>query len=73
MIRFFFNLYCLLIIFDTIMSYFHWGQQFEWRRILHRIVGWSTEPLKRKLPPMGSFDFTPGLVILIIQLIILLW
>lgn len=72
-IRTILKLYTYAIIFDAILSYFPELQKHQWRRQLKRLCDYTCDPIRRMLPPHLPFDFSPILVILIINLLMFLW
>ena len=58
----------IAVIAHVVLSYFldpyHPARQF-----LDRIVGPLLNPIRRLLPPMGMFDFSPLVLLLILQFI----
>ncbi|MBC7537802.1 MAG: YggT family protein [Bacteriovorax sp.] len=67
------KLYIYALIFDAILSFFPELQKHKWRRQLKRICDYSCDPIRKYLPPSLPFDFSPILVIFIIQLLMFLW
>ncbi len=72
-IRTLLELYMLALIVDAICSYFPQLEKHKWRRELHKICNYSCEPIRKKLPPNLPLDFSPFIVILLIQLLMFLW
>ncbi len=67
-INFIANLLVLIIFIDSLLSFFLPPYQ-PVRRILDRIVNPMLGPIRRVVPPLGGFDLSP--LILIILIIVL--
>ena len=67
------QLYIYVVIFDAIFSFFPDLQKHNWRRQVKRISDYSCDPIRKILPPNLPFDFSPILVILLINLLMFLW
>lgn len=72
-IRSLLNLYVCALILDAIFSYFPDLTKYLWRRKLKQLCDLSCDPVRKRLPPHLPFDFSPLLVILIINLFMFLW
>jgi YggT family protein len=72
-IRTLLQIYIYALIFDAILSFFPELMKHNWRRQLKRICDYSCNPIRKILPPNLPFDFSPILVILIINLLMFLW
>jgi len=72
-IRTLLNLYVYALIFEAILSFFPELNKHKWRRQLQKTCDYSCNPIRKLLPPNLPFDFSPILVILIINLIMFLW
>lgn len=72
-IRTLLNLYTYALILDAIFSYFPDLNRYRWRRELKKICDYSCDPIRKKLPPHLPFDFSPILVILLINFLMFLW
>ena len=72
-IRTILQIYIYALICDSILSFFPDLQKHNWRRQLKRICDYSCDPLRRILPPNLPFDFSPLLVILLINFFMFLW
>jgi YggT family protein len=66
-------LYVVAILFRMILSWFPTSSgvladanQFLWR-ITEPVLG----PVRRRLPPMGGFDLSPLIVVLVLQIVVL--
>jgi uncharacterized protein YggT (Ycf19 family) len=73
MIRNLLNFYIFALILDTILSYFPDLKKHKWRRLLKKICDLTCDPIRKQLPPHLPFDFSPLLVIMIINIVIFLW
>lgn len=56
------------VIADVILSYFM-SPYHPIRQFLDRIVGPMLNPIRRVLPPVGMFDFSPLVLLLLLQFI----
>lgn len=73
MIRGILYIYIILILLDAILSFFPQFEREVWRKKLKEIADYSLNPIRKKLPANLPFDFSPLILITVIQLIILLW
>lgn len=67
------EIYIYALIFDAFFSYFPDLLKHKWRREHKKLCDYSCDPIRKKLPPGLPFDFSPLLVILLINLLIYLW
>ncbi len=58
----------LLVIASVIMSYFV-SPYHPARMAVDRLVDPMLQPIRRVLPPLGGFDFSPLVLIILVQLI----
>jgi uncharacterized protein YggT (Ycf19 family) len=72
-IRTLLDVYIYVLIFDAIFSFFPDLMKHNWRRQHKRICDFTCNPIRKRLPMHLPFDFSPILVILLINLIIFLW
>ena len=63
------NLILLALIARVIGSWFGVGRFNRWMRPAYLLTDWIVEPLRRVVPPLGMFDFTPIVAWLIILLL----
>lgn len=73
MIRFVINIYIYLIIFDAIMSYFPQYQGQQWAKTIKRLADYTLKPIRKMLPADLPFDFSPLIVIFLLNLVKILW
>jgi YggT family protein len=65
-VNLFVQIYTLLIVVSAILSFFM--SPFEpIRQTIDRFVNPLLNPIRRIVPPMGGFDFSPLVLLLIIQ------
>ena len=62
------NVLVVLVIVSVILSYFM-DPYHPIRRGVDRIVDPMLAPIRRVIPPLGMFDFSPLILIILIQLI----
>ena len=62
------NVLVVLVIVSVILSYFM-DPYHPVRRGVDRIVDPMLAPIRRVVPPLGMFDFSPLILIILIQLI----
>ena len=62
------NVLVVLVIVSVILSYFM-DPYHPVRRGVDRIVDPMLSPIRRVVPPLGMFDFSPLILIILIQLI----
>lgn len=72
-IRTLLKLYILALILDAIFSYFPELEKHDWRKKLRKLCDYTCDPIRKRLPPHLPFDFSPLLVILLINLLMILW
>tara|TARA_Y100001934_G_C11572969_1_gene415295 strand:- start:200 stop:358 length:159 start_codon:yes stop_codon:yes gene_type:complete len=48
-------------------------QHYQWARMVNKLAGYSLNPVRKILPPDLPFDFSPVVVLIILQLIPALW
>ena len=63
-----FQLLILLVIVQAALSYFL-SPYDPVRRVIDRIINPILEPIRRVLPPMGMFGFSPLVLIILLQLL----
>ena len=77
MIRALINLYILLIIIDTILSYLPQFKYQRWALYVRRYSNFTLNPvrrlIKRYLPADFPFDISPIVVIVVLKLFEALW
>jgi uncharacterized protein YggT (Ycf19 family) len=73
MIRFLIYLYMLVLIADTLVSYFPQWRTQRWALQLKKLADYSLNPVRRILPPGLPLDASPLVVILLLQLLIILF
>ncbi len=62
------NLLILLVVIDAILSFFI-PPYHPTRIALGRILNPLLDPIRRVVPPVGMFDFSPLILIILIQII----
>ena len=62
------NLLILLVIVNTVLSYFL-SPYHPLRASLDRFIGPLQAPIRRIVPPVGMFDFSPLILIVIIEIL----
>lgn len=72
-IRTLLQFYIYILIADAILSYFPELERHEWRRKIRQICNYTCAPIRKRLPPNLPVDFSPLVVILLIQLLMFLW
>ncbi|MCP4911853.1 MAG: hypothetical protein GY909_01945 [Oligoflexia bacterium] len=73
MIRSLIDLYVLLLIVDTILSYLPQFRHQEWRRKIGMAADFTCKPVRKLLPPDLPIDPSPIVVILLLNLLKVLW
>ncbi len=73
MIRAVLNLYILLIVADTILSYVPQFKSTPWAQNLKKVADFTLAPVRKALPNDLPFDVSPIIVILAIKLVEALW
>jgi YggT family protein len=65
------NIFILLVIFSVFLPYFL-SPTNKFREFVDRIVNPFFILLRRYIPPLGRFDFTPVILVILVQLITIL-
>jgi YggT family protein len=65
------NIFILLVIFSVFLPYFL-SPTNKFREIVDRIVNPFLVLLRRYIPPLGRFDFTPVILVILVQLVTIL-
>jgi YggT family protein len=73
MIRFVINIYIYLVILDAIMSYFPQFKNQQWAKTLKQVADFSLKPIRKLLPNDLPMDFSPLIVIFVLNLVKILW
>lgn len=73
MIRALLNLYILILVVDTILSYLPQFRNTPWGLKIKKVADFSLAPIRKVLPPDLPFDISPIIVILLVKLIEALW
>lgn len=73
MIRFIINLYIYIIILDALLSYVPQYQKYEWAKKVKQLADFSLKPVRELLPKGLPMDFSPLVVILLLQILVSLW
>jgi len=63
-----FQLFILVIVVQTILSYFMSPYE-PIRRTIDRLVNPFLEPIRRVLPPTGGLDFSPFVLIILVYIV----
>lgn len=66
-------IYIILVLMDSILSFFPQFDRELWRKKLKEIADYSLNHIRKRLPPHLPLDFSPLILIALIQLIIFLW
>jgi len=62
------NLIVLLIVVDTVVGYFL-SPYHPLRQTLDRLVAPLLAPIRRIIPPVGMFDFSPLILIILVEVV----
>ena len=63
-----FQVLILLVIVDALLSYFL-ATYHPFRRLLDRLVGPMLDPIRRLAPPIQGIDFSPLILIVLLEVI----
>ena len=66
----FLTLLIIAIIGRSLLSWFPGAQRNELARMLYRVTDPLIDPVRRFVPAMGGFDFSPMIVIIVLWLMI---
>jgi len=64
-----FTLIMMAILIRVIASWFGIGPYRSWMRPLVALTSWIIEPIRRVLPSLGPFDFSPMVALLLLYLV----
>ncbi len=73
MIRALLNLYILLLVIDTVLSYMPSLNKNIWALRIKKYANFSLAPIRKYLPPSMPFDISPLIAILLIKIFESLW
>ena len=63
------NLVTLVVIVDVLASWVLPNPYHPFRQAVHRLVEPMLAPIRRLVPPVGMIDFSPMILILVVQVI----
>lgn len=63
-----FRIYTLIVIVDVALSFFM-SPYHSFRMALDRLVEPLMRPIRRFIPPLGNLDFSPLILLLILQVV----
>jgi YggT family protein len=72
MIHLLLQLFIYIIIVDVIMSYFPQMRGQKWAQTLHKIADAPQKPIREMMPQNLPIDFSPMIVIILIQMLMYL-
>lgn len=73
MIRFLIRLYVYIVIIDAVLSFFPSVRHYGWAKYIRKAAEFSLRPIRKVLPKDLPFDFSPLVVIFLLNLLMLLW
>lgn len=73
LIRFFIYLYVWIIIIDIVLSYFPQFRNAPWARKIRDLADITCKPIRGLMPKGLPFDFSPLVVIIALQLLVVLF
>ena len=73
MIRLLLNLYILVVVGDTILSYMPKYRETEWGMKIKKVSDFSLNPIRKVLPPDLKIDISPVILILLVKIIEAIW
>ena len=73
MIRMLIHLYILILIADTLFSYFPKFQHQPWVLKIKKLANFTLVPIRKLLPADLPFDFSSLIAIVLFELLIVLW
>ena len=73
LIRLLIDIYIVIIILDIILSYLPQFQREKWALFIHQLADSTCKPIRSVLPRDLPFDFSPMIVILLLNLIVWLF
>ncbi|TNF05578.1 MAG: YggT family protein [Deltaproteobacteria bacterium] len=73
MIRLLIDAYIFLLILDAILSYAPQFKNYPAVLIIRKLANYSCAPVRKLLPPDLPFDFSPIIVILLLNLFVALF
>lgn len=73
MIRMLINLYILVLFIDVILSYLPQFRSQPWAMWIKKAADFTCRPIRQMLPPDLPFDFSPLIVIFLLNLVMYAW
>lgn len=73
MIRLVINLYILILILDTVLSYLPQFRHTNWATKIREVANLTLRPIRRYMPADMPFDFSPVVAIVLLKLLVALW
>jgi YggT family protein len=73
MIRLLIRVYIFVLIADAILSYLPQYRNTTWAQKIRMIADFTCAPIRKVLPPDLPFDFSPLIVILLLQVLVAIW
>jgi len=73
LIRFFIYLYVWIIIIDIVLSYFPQFKNASWAKKIRDLADITCKPIRGLMPKGLPFDFSPLVVIIALQLLVVLF
>jgi YggT family protein len=64
-----FTILMAAILIRVIASWFGIGEYRKWTRPVYAVTNWLIEPIRRILPPVGIFDFSPMVAWLVLYVV----
>jgi YggT family protein len=61
-----YNVFFVAIMVRVVASWLGWFRYARWMRPVYALTDWLIEPLRRFVPPLGMFDITPLVALLVL-------
>ncbi len=61
-----YNVFFIAIMVRVVASWLGWFRYARWMRPVYALTDWLIEPLRRFVPPLGMFDITPLVALLVL-------
>jgi len=61
-----YNVFFIAIMVRVVASWLGWFRYAPWMRPVYALTDWLIEPLRRFVPPLGMFDITPLVALLVL-------
>ncbi len=61
-----YNVFFIAVIIRVVASWLGWFRYARWMRPVYALTDWLIEPIRRYVPPVGMFDISPLVALLVL-------